>query len=225
MRHCLKDLSANMSLKERVYILLKERIINGDLKSGTRLNELELSNVMNISRGPIREALNMLEKDGFVSIIPRKGAIVAKISVQDVKNIWEMRKLLEPYAAKLCLDKYTDEDIKCIENKLKSVLQNPRDFDLYIKVDLELHEFLHKYVDNKLLKDTLVMIKEHSLRLRYYSEGKINVKRDVMLTVSKEHLDIINAIKERDKQKVEKVVNAHLINSENRTLNALNGNK
>ena len=79
---------------------MKERIINGELKPGTRLREEDLSTEMNISRAPIREALNMLERDGFTMIVPRKGAIVAEVMKEDIKYIWEMRALLEPYAAK-----------------------------------------------------------------------------------------------------------------------------
>lgn len=222
MREYFEDLSKNMSLKDRVYNILKERIINGTLKPGMHLNEMELSNAMHISRGPIREALNMLEAEGFAVIIPRKGAIVAGISLEDVKNIWEMRRLLEPYAAKVSLHKFTEDEIIGMEEKLNRVLEKPEDFSLYMESDLELHEFLHKHTDNKLLKDTLVMVKQHSLRLRYYSEDNSPIRKDVIVGVTKEHFDIINAIKTRDEQKVVDAVNKHLANSEKRTLKALN---
>lgn len=222
MREYFEDLSKNMSLKERVYTIIKERIISGDLKPGEHLNELELSNAMNISRGPIREALNMLEKEGFAVIIPRKGAVVAGISIDDVKNIWEMRRLLEPYAAVQSLQRFTEKDIEQMEARVQQVIEKPEDFSLYMETDLELHELLHKYICNKLLKDTLVMVKLHSLRLRYYSEDNSPIRKDVILIASKEHQDILEAIKERNEQKVMDAVNRHLINSENRTLKALN---
>ena len=79
------DFSSSPSLKQLVYDNLKERIINGELKPGTRLREEDLSTEMNISRAPIREALNMLERDGFTMIVPRKGAIVAEVMKEDIK--------------------------------------------------------------------------------------------------------------------------------------------
>jgi DNA-binding GntR family transcriptional regulator len=222
MREYFEDLSKSMSLKERVYTILKERIISGDLKPGEHLNELELSAAMNISRGPIREALNMLEKEGFAVIIPRKGAVVASVTAEDVKNVWEMRRLLEPYAAVQSLDKFTDKDIQSLESKMKAVSMKPDDFSLYMESDLELHELLHKYVRNKLLKDTLIMVRQHSLRLRYYSEDNSVFRKEVIQVVSKEHSDILEAIKECNEQKVIDAISRHLINSENRTLRALN---
>lgn len=94
------NFGSNPSLKQLVYDNLKERIISGELKPGMRLREEDLSSEMNISRAPIREALNMLERDGFTTIMPRKGAIVAEVRKEDIRYIWEMRALLEPYAAK-----------------------------------------------------------------------------------------------------------------------------
>ena len=66
------NFGSSPSLKQLVYDNLKERIIQGELKPGTRLREEDLSTDMNISRAPIREALNMLERDGFTTIVPRK---------------------------------------------------------------------------------------------------------------------------------------------------------
>ena len=94
------DIAANPSLKQLVYEKLQQMIIRGELKPGERLTEEDLSQAMNISRAPIREALNMLERDGFTKIIPRKGAIVAEVSVKDSLDIWKCRLALEPFAAK-----------------------------------------------------------------------------------------------------------------------------
>ena len=106
------DFGSNPSLKQLVYDNLKERIINGTLKPGMRLREEDLSNEMNISRAPIREALNMLERDGFTTIVPRKGALVSEVKKEDLYYIWELRALLEPYAAKISTKKYRKKKYK-----------------------------------------------------------------------------------------------------------------
>ncbi|HDK25905.1 MAG TPA: GntR family transcriptional regulator, partial [Candidatus Atribacteria bacterium] len=87
MKEYFEDLGNNLSLKDRVYQNIKLQIIRGNLKPGTRLLEEELSKAMNISRAPIREALNRLEKEGFVTITPRKGAVVAHITAQMIEDI------------------------------------------------------------------------------------------------------------------------------------------
>ena len=84
----LMDIGKIPSLKRLVYDNLKERIISGELKPGTRLREEDLSVEMNISRAPIREAFNMLERDGFTVIVPRKGAVVAEATEEEMRKLY-----------------------------------------------------------------------------------------------------------------------------------------
>ena len=84
----IQNLGSKPSLKQLVYDNLRDQIIQGKLEPGMKLTEDELAQSMNISRAPIREALNMLERDGFAKIIPRKGAVVAGISRKDAADIW-----------------------------------------------------------------------------------------------------------------------------------------
>ena len=95
-----KNLEKILSLKDKVYQVIKLEIIGGNLKPGLFLAEEKLSESMHISRGPIREALNILEQEGFVTIIPRRGTMVSNITAQEVKDISKIRELLEPFAAK-----------------------------------------------------------------------------------------------------------------------------
>ena len=94
-----ENFGSSPSLKQLVYENLHSRIVNGELKPGERLQEAELAKEMNISRAPIREALNMLERDGLATIMPRKGTIVTVFTAEDVQNIWQMREIMEPVAA------------------------------------------------------------------------------------------------------------------------------
>ena len=114
----LMDIGKIPSLKRLVYDNLKERIISGELKPGTRLREEDLSVEMNISRAPLRDAFNMLERDGFTVIVPRKGAGVAEATEEERDYIWEMRAILEPYAAVKSMSLISDEKIAKLENDL-----------------------------------------------------------------------------------------------------------
>jgi DNA-binding GntR family transcriptional regulator len=216
-----KDLSHSLSLKDRVYYSVRDQIINGTLAPGSRLLEEELSKAMHISRAPIREALNMLEKDGFTTIIPRKGAFVSTITKKDVEDIWEMRILLEPYAAIHSYRNIPDEEINAMMEKLNRILNITVEFDEYMNSDLELHELLYKYVDNKLLKDTLKTIKAHSLRIRYFAEHTQHTRRNVIEAVTKDHIDVIEALKSRDKKYIHESVYNHVVKSQERSLKAI----
>ena len=215
------DFSSSPSLKQLVYDNLKERIITGELKPGTRLREEDLSTEMNISRAPIREALNMLERDGFTMIVPRKGAIVAEVMKEDIKYIWEMRALLEPYAAKESVKSIPPEKIAEAKNKLFIVLEHPEDMAQYVNSDLEVHEMLVDYLENRFLKSTLQNMKAHSLRLRWAAEyDNEDTQAAIIEDATREHLEIIYALEKQDEDEVYEAVKKHVKNSAERLIGA-----
>lgn len=218
MANFFDDLSGNLTLKEKSYINIKMQIMNGNLKPGSHLSESKISEAMNISRGPIREALNMLVKEGFATMVPRKGAVVTSVTKEHIKNIWEVRKVLEPYAAQISTEMVSDEELDAIENTLKEVLKKPDDFKAYINSDLMLHELFYKHIQNSFLNNMLIMAKEHSLRIRYCAEESEKVRTEVVRMATSEHLEIIYALRERNEKSVKEKVLKHLENSENRSI-------
>lgn len=207
------------SLKKLVYDNLKGRIISGELKPGTRLREEDLSVEMNISRAPIREAFNMLERDGFTVIVPRKGAIVAEATEKERDYIWEMRGILEPYAAVKSIPLITDAEIKRVEKDLRRLEKNPEDLQLYMESDLELHEMLFKKLKNHFLRNTLENMRAHSLRMRWAVENNYPDKRtDIETESTKEHLQILEALKSKDEKLVYETVYEHIQKSKERIL-------
>lgn len=176
---------------------------------------------MNISRAPIREALTMLEMDGFTTIVPRKGAVVSEITEKDVQDILEMRILLEPFAASKSFYEISDEEIDTMNDIVSKVLNDPEDFEAYMESDLELHELLYKYVSNRLLKETLITIKAHSLRIRYFAENNQRTRKDIILQVTEDHLKIIKALKARNPKLIYESVLNHVTNSQERSIKAL----
>ena len=215
------DFSSNPSLKQLVYDNLKARIINGELRPGTRLREEDLSAEMNISRAPIREALNMLERDGFTTIVPRKGAIVAEVMKEDIRYIWEMRALLEPYAARLSTQNIPEVKITELKKNLLTVLDHPDDMARYVNSDLEVHELLVDYLENRFLKSTLQNMKAHSLRLRWAAEYDNEETQEIIVKEStREHLEIVEALETRNEEMVYQVVKKHVENSAERLIGA-----
>jgi len=86
---------------EQVYQLVLEGIVAGEYAQGTRLRERELSELYKVSRIPVREAIQRLEQDGFVETFPRRGAVVRRLSLSDVNDLFDVRLCLETFAARM----------------------------------------------------------------------------------------------------------------------------
>ena len=216
-----EKIGMHLSLKEKVYESIKSQIIKGKLEPNSHLSEAGLSEVMKISRAPIREALNMLEKEGFVTIIPRKGANVSGISKEEVKNIWEIRSILEPYAARTAALKCQKNELNEIGDKLNKILQEPYDFSDYTNSDQELHELLYKHLKNKMLKEFIILVKQNVLRILNSAQVKSALGKNIVFRDTREHILIIEALKAHDPERTEASVYLHIMNSKQRILQAL----
>ena len=104
------DLQNHRPLREIVYEELKRQIVVGEIAPGTRMMEVELADEMGVSRTPVREAIRKLEKEGLVSIEPRRGAYASDISIKEMVDVLEVRQDLEGMAAGLAAVKVTEEE-------------------------------------------------------------------------------------------------------------------
>lgn len=93
--------TSDRSLSEKIYQQIRDRIIDGELAPGTRLRERDLAESLDVSRVPVREALPQLEIDGFVQVLPRRGAVVTQLTMRDVQELFDVRESLEVLAARL----------------------------------------------------------------------------------------------------------------------------
>ena len=116
------DLQNHRPLREIVYEELKRQILVGEISPGTRMMEVELADVMGVSRTPVREAIRKLEKEGLVSIEPRKGAYASNISIKDMVDVLEVRQGLEEMAAMLAAGRITESQ----KEELLGILANYR---------------------------------------------------------------------------------------------------
>ena len=213
-----EKIGLHLSLKDRVYESIKTQIIRGTLKPNQHLSEAMLSEAMNISRAPIREAINMLEKEGFVTIIPRKGARVSGITREEVENIWELRSVLEGYAARTAARKCTENELEKMEATLDKLLQEPFKISSYTHSDLKMHELLYKHLDNTMLKEIIARVRQNALRILNFASKKLEFDKKSAIADTHEHKKIVAALKARDPQKAESAVKQHLANSKQRII-------
>lgn len=215
-----QDLGIQPSLKQLVYENLQDKIIQGDLAPGTRLTEDDLAQSMNISRAPVREALNMLERDGFVKIITRKGAVVSKMTLKDATDIWTCRVALEPVAAREALPNIPRKDMETAMRHIEALERNGYRFDDYVASDLEVHGLYYNNLKNEYMQSILNNLKAHSVRVRWLKELKQSNSDQSRISI-REHRDILEAMLANDPQAVYDTVHAHIEKSARRLFEVL----
>jgi len=220
MKKYFEDLGSYLSLKDRVYQNIKFQIIRGTLKPDTRLPEEELSKAMNISRAPIREAFNRLEKEGFVTIIPRKGAAVSKITTQIIEDIFEIRESLESLAVKKSIGKISIKKLEEVGDGFKKFINKPTNAEnciQYLALDKKFHDLLSQNCGNKKLIELLVNLQEQIHWLR-----NISLKRITFACSIKEHLAIIETLKKNDEELINEALLQHLERAKRSSLEEIN---
>jgi len=110
--------SGRKSLREHAYDELRARIVGLELAPGTRLIERDLAEELDVSRIPLREAMQRLQQDGLVVVVPRQGAIVSPFTVDDVRDLFDVRESLEVLAARLAAERANEDGLKTLTAQL-----------------------------------------------------------------------------------------------------------
>lgn len=206
-------------LREVVFETLREAIINGTLKPGDRLMELQLAEQMGVSRTPVREAIRKLELEGFVAMVPRKGAYVSDISVKDVVDIFEVRAALEGLAAGLAAERITEEELDDLEKTLfeTSEIISGDDINAIVESDNNFHEIIYRASRNQRLTSIITLLHEQIQRFRATSLAMPGRTKNAI----EEHKKIVEAISERNVELAQTLAREHIENAEQSFLRAL----
>ena len=175
------DLRSNKkSLSNLVYRDLKEKILKNKLLPGDKLIEMEIASNLGVSRTPVREALKKLEEDGLVTSFPRKSFIVSKISVKEAKNLYIVRKSLEPLAVELLAQKGLGENTKYFQDvneELRLAIEN-KDEELAQNLIIEWNMALVSCLNNEILVEVMNMINKRLYRFgNFIFRDKENYKK------------------------------------------------
>jgi len=205
-------------LREIVFETLREAIIQGTLAPGERLMEIQLAEEMGVSRTPVREAIRKLELEGFVAMVPRKGAYVAGISVKDILDVFEVRAALEALAAGLAAERATAEELDAMERALLYIHEAGDDqIDSIVERDTDFHDLIYKASRNQRLLQIITLLKEQIQRFRTTSlsqPGRLKHAVD-------EHKGIIEAIGEHNVELASSLAREHIETAEQTFLNAM----
>ncbi len=163
------DLQNHRPLREIVYEELKREILVGEIAPGTRMMEIELADEMGVSRTPVREAIRKLEKEGLVTIEPRKGAYASDVSIKDMVDVLEVREDLEAMAAALAAQKVTEDEKKALLDatlEYQRAVESEKTEDI-IRCDEGFHQLIVNCSGNKTLIQLFSQVQELALRFRY----------------------------------------------------------
>ena len=202
------DIQNHKPLREMVYEELKMQILTGEIVPGTRMMEVDLAAEMGVSRTPVREAIRKLEKEGLVTIEPRRGAYASRISTQDMIEILEVRQDLEGLAAFFAASRMSPENLALLREisaNYNKAVEEGNMGDL-IQYDTRFHRLIVDSCSNKILVNMVEQLQELVLRFRYIYYD--NFKRAEKMPA--EHQEILDAIASGDADRARQAADLHI---------------
>ena len=199
-------------LRDVVFERLRKAIVEGSLKPGQRLMEVQLAEQLGVSRTPVREAIRKLELEGLVIMLPRKGAYVADMSIKDVIDLLEVRAALEGLAASLAAERMMPENVEKLKNISDELKKNVENSNLSetLKKDVEFHQCIFEASGNNKLVQMINSLWEQVYRFR---EGYMS-DYNAALEIIKEHEKLIGAIENGESEKASKYAREHIEKAE-----------
>ena len=205
------DITQNRTLKVSLHEALKKTIILGEIPAGGRINEKELSDSLNISRTPIRQALEKLEEEKLVERIHGSGVIVKGISIRDAYEIYDIRKALDTLATTKAAKKMTPEEF----DEMESLLQKADDYykndeiDNLLKGFRAFNQYIYDKSEMKIVPSIVIPLKEY---LSYFRD--LSIKSEGRSGPAlKDHWIIFEGMKNKKWSKLERMIHNHLDDS------------
>lgn len=200
--------------KVKVYESLRARIIKGELRPGLPINEADFAREMSVSKTPVREALRQLERDGFVENVPGRGSAVSHIRPQDIREVLEIREILEVGAAKRAAWQRGSDELRRERDETRALLEqqstsqeNVHEWGAWEDV----HLGIVKAVGNQTLVEMYQGLLDRIKRIRSFYGQRFTQRR--LREILAEHTAMLDAILEGDAERAEQAVQRHLRNA------------
>lgn len=202
------SISDHQPLPDKIANYIRETIIVGKLKPGEKISEAKLAEELRISRTPIREAIRMLESEGFVSIIPRRGTVVSDFSFTDLYEYFQIKACLEAFSAFLAEPHMTERDINRLRrlNEEEKAAIASQDFVKFMRIHEDFHQLFINKSGNEKLKKLNDQLMVHIKRL----QGFFLQQPDIFTHCAKTHGDIIEAFSQHDGPRVRQLVEENI---------------
>lgn len=201
---------SNLSLGNQAYQELKRIILGRQIPPGEKLNEGELAKALGISRTPIREAINRLEKEGLVDIFPQRGAFVVQFSAKDVFELFLIRENLEGLAAYLSAERMDGKNLARLESCVQGFEDHfsAKDIERYSREDFKFHQTIVNLSEAKRLINLVSSLHDHIRMFRLTTVGLSGR----MKTSLAEHREIIESFRGKNPEECERKMRQHIRN-------------
>lgn len=187
---------------------IRDGILDGTLPGGARLDQVQLAEDLNVSLVPVREALKKLEAEGFVQIVPRRGAFVNKTSSKDMEDLYFAREILEGQAGYYAAEKLSDyvlDKLRLLHKQMNETLTE-HDFDRFAEYNREYHFTIYQAADNSYLSNMISTLWDLSERYR----SRYVYTKDRAATIQEEHQQILDACFAHDKDALRDALIYHM---------------
>jgi DNA-binding GntR family transcriptional regulator len=205
----MEKLISNTNLREKVYDVLKNMIVLRKFEPGEKINEEQIAKQTGVSRTPIREALCRLENESIIKMIPRRGAFVIKQSEDTVREVLQVREVLEGLVTRLATRQMDEKSLsklqKCLA-KISSIPDAERNLMKYTQSDIQFHSILLAVCHNRLLQNMMVTVNTHLQIIRLRT---VVLPGRAKKTVN-EHFDILKEIEAGNAIKAETRMREHI---------------
>ncbi|MCX7951771.1 MAG: GntR family transcriptional regulator [Clostridiales bacterium] len=198
-------------LRDQIFSSLRRDIIEGKYEKGDILVESEIAKNFGVSRTPIREVLRQLELEGLVESVPNKGVFVQGISQDEIKDIYEIRTVLEGLAGKRAAENITQEQLELLRETcdLMEFYTEKDNMEKVAKYNTRFHEIIFEASNSRFLKNMLNLLQDYVTKMRRHSlkqPGRAQKALD-------EHKAILNALENKDSEMASKLLTEHVKNS------------
>jgi len=203
-------------LHQEVAVRLRQRIVEGHIAPGTKLNERELSEVLKVSRTPLREAIKMLAAEGLVELLPNRGAVAAQLSEQDISDTFEVIAGLEGQAGELAAQRIGEDElaeIRALHYEMLAAFTR-RDLPTYYRINAQIHTRINSAAGNRVLTQTWATVNARLQALRFRS----NFDEEKWKRAVKEHDQMVELLAARDGPALRTLLIAHLLHKRDAVL-------
>ncbi|GAB3766981.1 GntR family transcriptional regulator [Ramlibacter monticola] len=198
------------ALHEQVAQRLRQMLVEGRIAPGAKLNERELSERLNVSRTPLREAIKMLAAEGLVELLPNRGAVAVSLTEEDIANTFEVMAGLESQAGELAAQRITESELAEIQAMHFEMMAayTRRDLSSYYTLNARIHSAISAAAKNPVLAQVYQQVNARLQALRFRSNQDGEKWKNAM----KEHEKMIEALAAHDGAAMREVLLSHLRN-------------
>lgn len=188
------------------YEVLRQSILNGTLSPGVRLTQNDVATQLSLSTTPVREALRRLAGEELVRIDAHRGAIVRGLDLEELKEIYELRMLLEPLGVRKAVLNITETDLAEAE-ALHAKMEDHSDMDVWSQWNREFHAIFARAADSPNLIRILRGLRDSAVRYVRWSQV---VDPDYAITANDEHRQLVEAVRRQDADRAAEIERVHL---------------